>query len=124
MQRNNLLFKYVHTAEEKNLPSFCRVGIKSEQRDWFMDVSYAAALWQKPGWKRIMKNSKRIMKNSKKQQISHEAEGNKRESLVCDSWKSVGGSRTRAWIPQTSAQVSVHAKPADKTPANLTAPWR
>lgn len=67
MQRNNLLFKYVHTVEEENLPSFCRVGIKSEQRDWFMDVSYAAALWQKLGWKRIMKNSKRIMKNSKKQ---------------------------------------------------------
>lgn len=58
MQRNNLLFKYVHTVKEKNLPSFSRVGIKSEQRDWFMDISSAATLWQKLGWKRTMKNSK------------------------------------------------------------------
>lgn len=31
MQRNNLLFKYVHTVKEENLPSFSRAGIKSEQ---------------------------------------------------------------------------------------------
>lgn len=118
MQRNNLLFKYGHTAKEENFPSFFRVGIKCEQRDWFMDVSYAAALWQKLGWKRIMKNSKKVA------QIPHKAEGSKRESLVCDSWKSIGSFRAGAWIPHTSAQVSVHANPTDKTPANLTVEWR
>lgn len=57
-------------------------------------------------------------------EILHKAEGSKRESLVCDSWRSVGNSRTRAWTPQISAQVSVPANPADKTPANLTAARR
>lgn len=43
MQRNNLLFKYVHTVKEKNLPE---LG-SNPNRDWFIDISYAAALWQK-----------------------------------------------------------------------------
>lgn len=88
MQRNNLLFKYVHTVEEKNLPSFSRVGIKCEQRDWFMDdsCSYSVA----KAW--VEKDNEELKKVA---QIPHEAEGSKRESLVCDSWKSVGGLSTR-----------------------------
>lgn len=117
MQRNNLLFKYVHTVIEKNLPSFSRVGIKFEQR--LLHGHFLCSYSVTKAW--VGKDNENLKKVA---QIPHKVEGSKREGLVCDSWKPVDSSRTRAWTPQTSAQVSEHANPADKTSANLTAAWR
>lgn len=77
MQRNSLLFKYVQTVTEKNLPSW--IGIKSSQRDWFIDVSYAASLWQELWWERILKNLilKKIAQTPGKAGGSKEGRGGK-----------------------------------------------
>lgn len=88
--------------KRKTFPAFPELG-SNPKRDWFIDISYAASLWQKLWWKRIPKN----LILQKIAQIPGKADGNKEEGecLASDSsrnsCKSVGGSWTRAQAPQT-----------------------